>query len=162
MEKKKQNTPKTKGRLFIVCPTLDMLLASCDNIKKAADDGGIEYSNFVKNCKLEKDLRISTYLKCAYALGKDMLIIHLTYGIIDSIVKTRKNISNRCQIVEEKDLLRILRKLYQFDKSQILLHLELFLMSLREQQNEEDLKRSLLSLLKFILKILNQDECDQS
>ncbi len=83
MNKKQQsNINPEEGRLFIVHPTLDMLLASCDNIKQTAENGGIEYSNFLKTCNLEKDIRISSYQKCANAFGLDMLIIHLPCGVI--------------------------------------------------------------------------------
>ena len=48
-------------RLYVICPTLDMMLASCDNVKKIAYDSGLDYSNFVKTCKFQRDIRLSTY-----------------------------------------------------------------------------------------------------
>lgn len=50
-----------KGHLYIVGPTLEILALSCTNLKEAAYTSGIEYSNFLKACKMENDIRISTY-----------------------------------------------------------------------------------------------------
>lgn len=157
MNKKQQsNINPEEGRLFIVHPTLDMLLASCDNIKQTAENGGIEYSNFLKTCKLEKDIRISSYQKCANAFGLDTLIIHLPCGVIDSVVNTQKHQSNRCYTLQGKDLLRILRTWHQIDTSQISSHIELFLQSLQEK-SERDYLKQILSCIAESLQILLKD-----
>lgn len=157
MNKKQQsNMNSEEGRLFIVCPTLDMLLASCDNIKQTAENGGIEYSNFLKSCKLEKDIRISSYQKCANAFGMDTLIVHLPCGVIDSMVSTQKHLSNRCHTVQSKDLLQILRCLYQIDSSQVSFHIELFLRSLQEKR-EQDYLKQILSCIAESLRIVLED-----
>lgn len=107
---RKTKCKKKKGELFVVCPTLDMMLASCDNIKDAAHKGGYEYSNFLKACKLETDVRISTYQKCAATFEKDVLIIHLPVGLIDSVVSSTSHLSNRCYTIMEADCAHIFRE----------------------------------------------------
>ena len=61
---KKMIPQKGEGRLFIVLPTLEIMLSSCDNSKMRAQGAGMEYSNFRKHCKMQTDLRIDTYTKC--------------------------------------------------------------------------------------------------
>ena len=51
---------KGEGRLFIVLPTLEIMLSSYDNSKMKAQVAGMEYSNFRKHCKMQTDLRIDT------------------------------------------------------------------------------------------------------
>ena len=46
-----------KGHLYIVGPTLEILALSCTNLKEAAYTSGIEYSNFLKACKMENDIK---------------------------------------------------------------------------------------------------------
>ena len=58
---KKMIPQKGEGRLFIVLPTLEIMLSSCDNSKMRAQVAGMEYSNFRKHCKMQTDLRIDTY-----------------------------------------------------------------------------------------------------
>ena len=65
-----KNKLKPKGQLYISSPTLESLVLLCDNAKEAAHISGIEYSNFLKACKMEKDIRFSTYRKCAAGLGE--------------------------------------------------------------------------------------------
>ena len=43
---KKMIPQKGEGRLFIVLPTLETMLSSCDNSKMRAQGAGMEYSNF--------------------------------------------------------------------------------------------------------------------
>ena len=57
---KKMIPQKGEGRLFIVLPTLEIMLSSCDNSKMRAQVAGMENSNFRKHCKMQTDLRIDT------------------------------------------------------------------------------------------------------
>lgn len=152
------NNNSEESRLYIVRPTLDMLLASCENIKQIAENGGMEYSNFIKVCKLEKDIRISSYEKCAKAFGLDTLIIHLPKGIIHSAVETQKHISNRCYTVHDKDMLCILRSIYPIETSQIISHIELFLQSLQEKSERDYLKQVLSCVAEAVQVVLNEYE----
>ena len=83
---KKMIPQKGEGRLFIVLPTLEIMLSSCDNSKMRVQVSGMEYSNFRKHCKMQKDLRIDTYTKCASAFDMDVLLLHLPKGMIESLV----------------------------------------------------------------------------
>lgn len=49
---KKMIPQKREGRLFIVLPTLEIMLSSCDNSKMRAQVAGMENSNFRKHCKM--------------------------------------------------------------------------------------------------------------
>ncbi len=49
-----KNKLKPKGHLFISSPTLEGLALLCENAKEAAHISGIEYSNFLKACKMER------------------------------------------------------------------------------------------------------------
>jgi len=72
----KQGTPSKTGKLIIANPTLETMLRLFEQItKEAASKSGIEYSNFVKACKMRKDLRMSTYLKCASGFDKDVYVV---------------------------------------------------------------------------------------
>lgn len=51
-----KNKLKPKGHLYISSPTLEGLVLLCENAKEAAHISGIEYSNFLKACKMEKDI----------------------------------------------------------------------------------------------------------
>ena len=63
-----KNKLKPKGHLYISSPTLESLVLLCDNAKEAAHISGIEYSNFLKACKMEKDIRfIPKVIKTLYA-----------------------------------------------------------------------------------------------
>ena len=83
---KKMISQREKGRLFIVLPTLEIMLSSCDNSKMRAQVAGMEYSNFRKHCKMQTDLRIDTYTKCAAAFEMDVLLLHFPKGMIGSLV----------------------------------------------------------------------------
>ena len=86
---------KGEGRLFIVLPTLEIMLSSCDNSKMRAQVAGMENSNFRKHCKMQTDLRIDTYTKCASAFDMDVLLLHLPKGMIESLVHTTEDKDHR-------------------------------------------------------------------
>lgn len=154
MKAKKCKDSGAGGRLFIVCPTLDMMLSSCDNVKMIADIGGIDYSNFIKTCKMEKDLRFSSYEKCATAFGKDTLIMHLPCGMIDSIVDAKSHMNNRCRIIHEKDLIRILHRLFKTDNTELLLQFELLLLNMEELTRRKDIKKLIIILIRTLKQIM--------
>ena len=89
----KNNNSEQKGHLYIGCPTLETLALSCVNAKDAAHTSSIEYSNFLKACKMEKDIRFSTYRKCAAGLGKEVLVIHLPLGTIGSMIEPKTHVN---------------------------------------------------------------------
>ena len=130
MARKKESQKKTRakgnGRLFIVEPTLDTLLSACKNVKMAANDGGFEYSNFAKTCKLEKDIRLSSLEKCAAAFGKDTLILHLPAGLIESVTNPKSHHKGEFYTIEEADLKNVLWEQLKIKKSKVQPYLELF------------------------------------
>ena len=88
-----KNKLKPKGHLYISSPTLESLVLLCENAKEDAHISGIEYSNFLKACKREKDIRFSTYRKCVAGLGKKVLVIHLPLGTIDSMIEPKTHVN---------------------------------------------------------------------
>jgi len=102
---KKMIPQKGEGRLFIVLPTLEIMLSSCDNSKMKAQVAGMEYSNFRKHCKMQTDLRIDTYTKCASAFDMDVLLLHLPKGMIESLVHTTEDKDLRFFTIEKEDLI---------------------------------------------------------
>ncbi|ETD21295.1 hypothetical protein HMPREF1199_00363 [Hoylesella oralis CC98A] len=53
---KKMIPQREEGRLFIVLSTLEIMLSSCDNSKMRAQVAGMEYSNFRKHCKMQRQI----------------------------------------------------------------------------------------------------------
>lgn len=88
-----KNKLKPKGHLYISSPALESLVLLCENTKEAAHISGIEYSNFLKACKREKDIRFSTYRKCVAGLGKKVLVIHLPLGTIESMIEPKTHVN---------------------------------------------------------------------
>lgn len=157
MAKKKHSKPERMGRLYIVHPTLDVLLSSCKNVKMAADISGIEYSNFLKSCKLEKDLRTSTYQKCATGFKKDVLIVHLPCGLIESIVSVKPHLSNRCYCIEQEDLILILYQLFRGRKTPPAFYFDLFWSRVMEQADEPLMRQFLSAMLELCKNLLKEN-----
>ena len=88
---KKMIPQEREGRLFIVLPTLEDMLSFCKDSKMKAQVAGMEYSNFRKHCRMQTDLRIDTYTKCASAFDMDVLLLHLPKGMIESLVHTTED-----------------------------------------------------------------------
>ena len=65
-----KNKLKPKGHLYISSPTLESLALLCENAKEAAHISGSEYSNFLKACKMEKDIRFRHIESVLQAWGK--------------------------------------------------------------------------------------------
>ena len=140
MRKERQNKSEKNCRLYIVHPTLDVLLNSCDNVKQIAYECGMDHSNFIKLCKLGTDFRISTYVKCANAFGLSTLILHLPAEMIDPSVNTKEHLSNRCHVIEEKDLFEILHGIYSCDSKSMSPHLELWVRRIKEEIQKPDIR----------------------
>ena len=119
----KMRPQREKGRLFIVLPTLEIMLSSCDNSKMKAQIAGMEYSNFLKHCKMQANLRIETYTKCAAAFDMDVLnelcqvdhkrmfqhIIHLIH-----LIEKQDNLSELHDLV--KAIEELIKKLMRDDR----------------------------------------------
>ena len=120
---KKMIPQKGEGRLFIVLPTLETMLSSCDNSKMRAQGAGMEYSNFRKHCKMQTDLRIETYTKCASAFDMDVLLLHLPKGMIESLVHTTEDKDHSFFTIEKEDLIFLLNKLCHVDHKRMIQHI---------------------------------------
>lgn len=148
MARKKECKSNKEGRIFIVKPTIDMMLSTCINVKLVANLGGFEYSNFVKTCKLGKDIRLSSLERCATAFGRDTLVIHLPAGLVESVTNPQVHHSGLFHTIEEAELKIVLREILKIKKSQFLPYLELFF-SVLEESNDctEDLLQRLIRVL---------------
>ena len=62
MNTKKQNSG-SNAKFYVVLPTLEIMLSASKNCKLRAGYANMEYSNFMKHCKMQTDLRINTYPK---------------------------------------------------------------------------------------------------
>ena len=82
MNTKKQNSG-SNAKFYVVLPTLEIMLSASKNCKLRAGYANMEYSNFMKHCKMQTDLRINTYARCAAAFDMDVLLIHLPKGMIE-------------------------------------------------------------------------------
>ena len=49
---------------------------------------------------MEKDIRFSTYRKCAAGLGKEVLVIHLPLGTIGSMIKPKTHVNGFYETIE--------------------------------------------------------------
>ena len=75
MKTKKQNSG-SNAKFYVVLPTLEIMLSASKNCKLRAGYADMEYSNFMKHCKMQTDLRINTYARCAAAF--DLSLIHIS------------------------------------------------------------------------------------
>jgi len=62
MNTKKQNSG-SNAKFYVVLPTLEIMLSASKNCKLRAGYANMEYSNFMKHCKMQTDLRINTYTR---------------------------------------------------------------------------------------------------
>lgn len=151
------NKSEQKEHLYISCPTLETLVLSCVNAKDAAHTSGIEYSNFLKACKLERDIRLSTYRKCAAGLGMDVLIIHLPHDIIKTLVKPRPHVRNRYETIEQDELIKIFRESILGGNMQIDELLTEFINHLTKHEKDNLMRPFLLAIVKLCQKLLDED-----
>lgn len=107
----KNSNSEQKGHPYTGSPTLETLVVSSTNAKNTAHEGSIEYSNFLKVCKMEKDIRLSTYQKCAAGLGMAVLIVYLPSGIIERHTNLKPHIDNRYETIKQDELIRFFREL---------------------------------------------------
>ena len=122
MKTNKRNSG-SNAKFYIVLPTLESLLSTCNNCKLRADHADMEYSNFMKHCKMQTDLRINTYARCAAAFDMDVLLIHLPKGMIESMIVTTPHKSLRFSTMEQEELIIILNRLCKLDSRRFKQHL---------------------------------------
>ena len=153
----KNSNSKQKGHLYIGSPTLETLALSCVNAKDAAHTSSIEYSNFLKACKLEKDIRLSTYRRCAAGLGKEVLIIHLPLETIESMTKPKAHVKNLYETIERDELIKVLMKVMPSDGMKIVNFMEEFKGHLTRHDKENLMKPFLSAIVELCQNLLNDD-----
>lgn len=133
-------TPKKQiletGRIIIVSPTLEDLLFQSKNPKEVYAKAQKDASNFDKMCRLEKEVRLSTYAECSSAFDKDTIILHVERKDLEhldslSLVRQLKNenvgvytISRTVHIMFQQMEQNIIQEVWQIFK-QVLLRIEL-------------------------------------
>ena len=155
---KKMTPQKGEGRLFIVLPTLEIMLSSCDNSKMRAQVAGMEYSNFRKHCKMQTDLRIDTYTKCASAFDMDVLLLHLLKGMIESLVHTTEDKDLRFFTIEKEDLIFLLNRLCQVDHKRMIQHIILLANRIVKKQDNLSTFRNLMAAIEELIQKLMRDD----
>ena len=153
----KMRPQREKGRLFIVLPTLEIMLSSCDNSKMKAQIAGMEYSNFLKHCKMQANLRIETYTKCAAAFDMDVLLLHLPKGMIDSLVHSSSDKSHRFFTIEREDLIFLLNELCQVDHKRMFQHIIHLIHLIEKQDNLSELHDLVKAIEELIKKLMRDD-----
>ena len=155
---KKMTPQKGEGRLFIVLPTLEIMLSSCDNSKMRAQVASMEYSNFRKHCKMQTDLRIDTYTKCASAFDMDVLLLHLPKGMIESLVHTTEDKDRRFFTIEKEDLIFLLNRLCQVDHKRMIQHIILLANRIVKKQDNLSTFRDLMEAIEKLVQKLMRDD----
>ena len=153
----KNNNSEQKGHLYIGCPTLETLALSCVNAKGAAHASSIEYSNFLKACKMGKDIRLSTYRKCAAGLEKEVLILHLPLGTIESMTKPKAHVENLYETIEQDELIKVLMKVMPSEGMKIVNFMEEFKGHLTRHDKENLMNPFLSAIVELCQNLLNDD-----
>ena len=110
--------------MYIVRPTLETLMSSCDDCKARAGMVELEYSNFRKQCKMRQNMGIETYAKCAAAFDRDVLIIHLPKGMMDETgIRPVMHDDGRHFTIEKEDLISLLNRLCGIDEGRAVQHI---------------------------------------
>ena len=133
-------TPKKQiletGRIIIVSPTHEDFLFQSKNPKEVYAKAQKDASNFYKMCRLEKEVRLSTYAECSSAFDKDTIILHIERKDLEhldslSLVRQLKNenvgvytISRTVHIMFQQMEQNIIQEVWQIFK-QVLLRIEL-------------------------------------
>ena len=58
MDTNKRIITEKEQCVYIVGESLEMMCAQCDNLKERADLADMEYSNFLKSCKMKRHLTL--------------------------------------------------------------------------------------------------------
>lgn len=153
----KNNNSEQNGHLYIGCPTLETLAFSCVNAKVAAHTSNIEYSNFLKACKMEKDIRLNTYRKCAAGLGKEVLIVHLPLGTIESMTKPKAHVKNLYETIEQDELIKVLMKVMPSERIKIVNFMEEFKGHLTRHDKENLMNPFLSAIVELCQNLINED-----
>lgn len=146
------------AKLFIVCPTLRMLLDNHPNPKEIASKSDMEYSNFIKVCKLKRDVLLSTYIKCVNAYGRDLVLLSLPKGIVESETSPEQGKGDWFYTITHEELIEVEHKLHpRSQESLISKSVELLDQMIN---GNEELKPLLFSVYQMLQKIFESDESE--
>lgn len=158
MKRKISSHEACRAKLVFVSPTTKMLLKSHPNPKEIASKAQMEYSNFMRTCKLEKDIQLTTYLKCMNAYDRDVILLSLPIGVVESEITLQKNNGEWYYTIEQTDLLKIIHKVYMQDQNMLLVNVANFLNQIKSGDN--DVRQTLLVIAELIQQTLRNDEFD--
>lgn len=158
MKRKISSHEACRAKLVFVSPTTKMLLKSHPNPKEIASKALMEYSNFMRTCKLEKDIQLTTYLKCMNAYDRDVILLSLPIGVVESEITLQKNNGEWYYTIEQTDLLKIIHKVYMQDQNMLLVNVANFLNQIKSGDN--DVRQTLLVIAELIQQTLRNDEFD--
>ena len=96
-------------RVYIAGDTLEMKCANCDNLKEVAYGVDMDLSNFLKQCKMQADIRLGTCARCAAAFDMDIVMFYLPKGLID-VVQPVYHKNRHYATTKEEDLILLLYK----------------------------------------------------
>lgn len=135
-------------RLYIVEPTLETILSSLGNGKALAMDAGIDYSAFLKHAKLQSNLTLSSYLKCAGAMEHTVFLLHIPSEIVESAIQQKSSIGEHHCVISLDGLLRILEEAYDPQRKEILKELAETLLSMVGTEKLVDKLEMMIAILK--------------
>lgn len=120
MNKKQQK--KHIPNFYFAHPTLVDLLRKNNNPKSISDLAGMEYSNFMKTCKIDRNMGIETISKCADAFGMDVIMILIPKDVIAENIKPSLSANKAYNTIEREDLIYILNRLCRIDRKRMEQH----------------------------------------
>lgn len=104
-----------------------------------------------------KDIRLSTYRKCAVGLGKEVLIFHLPLGTIESMTKPKAHVENLYETIEQDELIKVLMKVMPSEGMKIVNFMEEFKGNLTRHDKENLMKPFLSAIVELCQNLLNED-----
>ena len=109
-----------KNRLYVVEPTLETILSSLGNSKALAIDAGIDYSAFLKHVKLQSNLTLSSYLKCAEAMGHTVFLVHIPTKVVESVIQPQCPTRVHHSVISLDGFLSVLEEAYDPKRKEVL------------------------------------------
>ena len=102
---------------------------------------------------MEKDIRFSTYRKCAAGLGKEVLVIHLPLGTIESMIEPKTHMNGFYETIEQDKLIKVLMAVMPSDGIKIFNFMEDFKRHLTSY-DKEHLMKPFLWLFRLMCRML--------
>lgn len=97
-------------------------------------------------------MRLSSYMRCMNAYDRDLILLSVPKGIVESETSSGKKIGDWFYTITQEELIQIVRKLYLRDKDTMLLKLEWFVTQVLK--HDDTLKPLLQSVHDLLNKVL--------